>query len=172
MIGFWNPLPPAEGTLREKTPPMTALDYAKQFAGGVWEAKLDKAIARLRFKVIMNGNAIESTGVVYIPPAKDAKPGTPSKTILMMLTRYGYDPVEKSTYVLDIHNHDTVYLGHARVEGKVFVNDFTRQVGGPGHWIERTTLTDKDTMESVLYSIDEKSKQTEVERFTFKRVAK
>ncbi len=158
MIGFFQAAEPA-------------LEFIKQYSGGVWEAHFDQMTATLKFQVILEGRSIEGTGLVVrdvLPGAKGAQP----KPILAVFTRFGYDVNSKSVYVLDIHNDDTVYQGKGRLEGKVFVNDFRAIVGTPGHWIQRTSLSDKDTMESILYTVEDSGAEKEIERFTFKRMKK
>ena len=146
-----------------------ALEFVKQFAGGQWEAHFDQMTAKLQFKVILDGKSIEGNGQVV----HDLPPGSPknaqAKPILALFTRFGYDALSKTVYVLDIHNDDTIYKGTGRLEGKTFVNDFKAIVGTPGHWIQRTTLADAETMESVLYTVEDSGTEKEIERFTFKR---
>ncbi len=68
-------------------------------------------------------------------------------------SRNGWDPASKSVYYLDSHGPETVYFGHAHVEGSELVMEFHGLVGDTGTYRSRAHFADNDTYENSIVSM-------------------
>lgn len=143
-----------------KAPEPEAFTKAKQMVGGVWRGKVgDKMPVEVRFKLVDNGQVVESAGIV----------GDPAKPVLKMRARMGVDPITNKVFYLDEHNGTTIYFGHITLENGSLVFDFTALSGDKGHWIARQKFPTADSYESTLYVVGEDGKETAMHPLTLSR---
>lgn len=140
-------------------PQPEAFLISKQLVGGVWRGKVGKMDVAQRYKLNALGTVIEGEGTV----------GDPKKPVLVMHSKIGIDPVDNSVFYLDGHNGTTNYFGRLTMEGKSIVFDFTALTGDKGHWHNKARMPDKDTLESVLYSVGADGSEKQVHPLTLKR---
>ena len=140
-------------------PEPEAFLVAKKLVGGVWRGKVGKLDVATRYKLSPDGKVVEGVGTV----------GDPKKPVMKMMSKIGIDPVDNSVFYLDGHNGTTNYFGRCTMEGKSIVFDFTALTGDKGHWRNKSTMPDDDTLDSVLYSVEGDGSEKQVHPMTLKR---
>lgn len=138
-----------------------AMKLALNLCGGHWHYAGPKIQVDLTFKAELDGKMVAGEGIIHA-----------GKVSLFSHSRFGWDPVQKKVYYLDTHQQDTVYFGHVIVKDGVWTNEFSTLVGADGHWVQRAKLTDKNTLDSSLYSVSADGTEKLEHHFVFKRTKK
>jgi hypothetical protein len=86
-----------------------------------------------------------------------------------MSTRFGWDETEKKVYYLDSHGLDTVYLGHASMDGSDPVISFKGIVGDPMAFFFRTSFSGDDVYHATLYEAKDGKIGKVIEKFEWMR---
>lgn len=130
-----------------------------KLVGGVWHAGVEKANVESRWQVGPDKLSLVAQTVV----------GKDSPTPFTMSARFGWDPTAKQVYYLDAHMHDTVYFGHASMDGKDVLIKFSTLVGGESTYIFRCSFTSDDSYKATLYAVDKDKPGKVLEQFTWTR---
>ena len=104
----------------------------------------------------------------------DTVVGKGSAKPFVMSARFGWDPTTKQVYYLDAHMHDTVYFGHASMDGKTIVLKFGTLVGEvakgePSDYIFRCEFASDDEYHAELYLVEGGKQGKKLESFVWKR---
>jgi hypothetical protein len=138
-------LPLCRGDERPETAGKPKIDptLAKLAAmiGGTWTNDNPKFLVEFKYDWAFNKKAIRGTGFI-------AK-GSPQEIEVEAL--FGWDPVRKVCYYLDIHGGNSVFQGTAKLDGDAVVLEFDTVIGSPAKWRSVGTFPDTDTYAFKIY---------------------
>ena len=141
-----------------------AYQQLKRIVGGTWSSKVGKMEVTAKWRFGSDGSSIMGDTTVA--------PGT--KDEFRMNARFGWDPEKKQPYYLDCHGLDTIYFGHASLEGEDTLLTFKGLVGqGPdnGTYVFRIHWKGADSYHATLSYIAEGKEPKVVENFDWMRKA-
>ena len=135
-----------------------------RLAGGTWTAGHSNMPVESHWRVGPDGVSLVCDTVV----------GKGSTKPFTMSARFGWDPATKQVYYLDAHMHDTVYFGHASMDGKAIVLKFGTLVGEvakgePSDYIFRCEFVSDDEYHAELYLVESGKQGKKLESFVWKR---
>jgi hypothetical protein len=126
--------------------------------GGVWTNDNPQFRVEFRYDWAFNKSAVRGLGVID----KGGKQETPVEAT------FGFDPVKKSVYYLDLHGSERIYKGGVRFDGDTVVLEFETLVGPPAKWRSLGKFPDNDTYEFTVFS-DKNGQWEPVVKQTLKR---
>ncbi len=110
-----------------------------RLVGGHWQnATGQNYLIDNHFRFEADGKLIQSSGSV----------AAGRKTVLYMHASMGWDRVKKSIFYLDIHDNDTVYAGHIKLEKDALVFNFGELFDPKPHYTIRMRFLDDDHYEA------------------------
>lgn len=128
------------------------------FIGGVWSNDNPKFRVEFKYDWLFNQSAIRGVGHV--------DKGGPKETPVE--ATFGFDPVKKSVYYLDLHGSESIYKGTARWQDDTLTLEFETLVGPPAKWRSVGKFTDSDTYEFTIFG-DKAGEWQPVVKQTLKR---
>lgn len=135
-----------------------ALEFAHRLCGGTWKLVQSQIEAEFRFLKAQDGQIVEGQGTV-----------TANDHTTRVFSRFGWDPIKKSVFYLDMHNNDCVYFGHVWVQDGIWINHFKTLVGTEAEFIQEATLAGRHLLDSHLYSVGTDGVKNLVEHMIFHR---
>lgn len=133
----------------------------KRLVGGVWHTGIGANTVESRWTYGPDGTTLIGETIL----------SSDGKKVLTMNARFGWDPAAKQVYYLDAHGLDTVYFGHARMNGNAVDLTFKGLVGDAGSYIFETSFTGDDAYDATLYMDDHGKPGKMVEKFKYTRSA-
>lgn len=135
-----------------------------RLAGGTWKTGHKEMPVESRWQLADDKASLVATTVV----------GKGSAKPFVMNARLGWDPTAKQVYYLDAHMHDTVYFGHASMEGKEIVIRFGTLVGQvskgePSDYAFHCQFVNDDEYNATLYLVEGGKETKKLESFVWKR---
>jgi hypothetical protein len=109
--------------------------------GGTWTNDNPKFLVEFKYDWAFHKRAIRGTGFI-------AK-GSPNE--IEVEAFFGWDPVRKSVYYLDIHGGSGIFKGTGKLDGDTIVLEFETIVGAPAQWRSVGRFPDRDTYEFKIY---------------------
>jgi uncharacterized protein DUF1579 len=126
--------------------------------GGVWTNDNPQFRVEFRYDWALNKRVVRGVGIIDKGGKQEAA----------VEATFGYDPVKKSVYYLDLHGGETIYKGSARLDGDNVVLEFETLVGPPAKWRSVGKFPDKDTYEFQIFG-EKDGQWTPVVKQTLKR---
>lgn len=135
-----------------------------RLAGGTWKTGLGNMAVESHWQLAGDKTSLVCETVV----------GKGSPKPFVMNARLGWDPTAKQVYYLDAHMHDTVYFGHASLEGKEVVLRFGTLVGQvakgePSNYAFHCQFVNDDEYNASLYLVEGGKETKKLESFVWKR---
>ena len=126
--------------------------------GGTWTNNNPKFLVEFKYDWAFKKKAIRGTGVIG--------KGSPQEMEVEAL--FGFDPVRKVCYYLDIHGGNSVFQGTAKLDGDSVVLEFETVIGSPAKWRSVGKFPDRDTYAFKIFGWKDGQWKQKVER-TLKR---